>query len=113
LSVREISEQTGHPKSTVHRDLAGHHKPALPVPDTASADTDDRRRAAELEAEAKRLTKLQQSERGTVPGPVIDGKALPIPGPYVSTPEREARAATILSLRKQAANLRYPTRRVS
>ena len=67
----------------------------------------------EMLAEAKRLTELQQKERGykTVKG--LDGKPTRAMGPYVPTPEREQRAAEILRLRKTAARLKYPTRRVA
>ena len=99
LSVREISERTGHPKSTVHRDLAGYE------PDTRASS---RKQAAELRREAKRLSELQISERGTHPGVDVEGNPVVIRGPYVKTPERESRAAQIVSLRKQAAHLEHP-----
>jgi hypothetical protein len=108
FTEREISERTGHPKTTVHRDLAGYEKSQAPAVDTAAADTSDRQKADELQAEADRLTKIQKRERGSQPGPVIDGKQTLIPGPYVPSEENEARAAQIISLRKQAANLRFP-----
>lgn len=62
-----------------------------------------------LRREADRLTKLQKHERGAVPGPTIEGKKTIISGPYVPTPEREARAGQIIALRKRAARLEFPT----
>lgn len=92
LSLREIAEQTGHPKSTVHRDLDGY----LPS------------ESKKLTAQARTLYKLQVQERGLRPGPIVDGKQLVVPGPYVSTPEREQRASRIIDLRKRAAHIDHP-----
>ena len=53
LSIREIAERTGHPKSTVARDLQGYERP-VPIP-----DSDDRQRAKQLKAHADHLVKFQ------------------------------------------------------
>lgn len=52
--------------------------------------------------EARRLTRLQIKERGLAKAKVND-KVYRVPGPYVPTPEHEARAARILDLRRRAA----------
>lgn len=66
--------------------------------------------AQELYDEAKRLELEQIKERGTAPGPVIEGKPTKVRGPYEATTERENRAARILALRREAARLEYPLR---
>lgn len=108
LSVREISEKTGHPKSTVHRDLSD-YEPPTKLPDPALADTDDRKKAAEMKAEADRLTQLQRERRGWVPAKDMEGKPCLVLGPCHRTPEMDATAREIGRLRKDAARLLYPT----
>jgi len=60
--------------------------------------------AGVLRAEADKLAEIQTAERGTVPWEFQD-KKIKVVGPYIPTPEREARAARIVALRKQAARL--------
>lgn len=103
LSVREISERTGYPKSTVGRDLQG-YVPDTRVPDQRKACE----QAQELLTEAASLQALQVADRGTRPGAVIDGKQTVIRGPYEKTPERDQRAAQIIDVRRRAARLEYP-----
>jgi hypothetical protein len=142
LSVREIAESTGNSKSTVARDLEGFERPAAEpteaeIQAVIAEDPDQygpasarllvlQRRKDGAEARggydgltpdemvtaANHLTELQQTERGyrTIKG--LDGKPTRIMGPYVPTPEREERAREIGRLRKTAARLRYPGRRV-
>lgn len=55
----------------------------------------------EMRAEAKRLYRQQVKERGHRKV-ILHGKPHKAPGPYVPTPEREARAAQIVYLRKAA-----------
>jgi len=69
--------------------------------------------AEAMKARARELTELQKRERGTQPGPEIDGKRTLVPGPYVPTPEREARAREIIGLRKRAARTEHPIRKAA
>lgn len=59
----------------------------------------------EIEAEIKSLCAKQREERGTQWFKGLGDKKTRIPGPYVGTPEREARARRIIELRKKAARL--------
>lgn len=63
-----------------------------------------------LEAEANRLVAAQREHRGTVDGPVIDGRKTTIMGPYLATAETEERAGRIIALRRRAGNLRAQRR---
>lgn len=65
----------------------------------------------EMLTEARRLYELQVAERG-IQTVKVDGKTVTRPGPYVPTPEREQRADRIVHLRKTAARLKSPARRV-
>lgn len=61
--------------------------------------------AAQLWNEANALTELQQKERGVRAGVTVEGKPCKLMDAYVSTPEREARAAKIIHLRQRSAAL--------
>ena len=58
---------------------------------------------AEMLKEADRLHREQVRLRGTQPWPGLDHKPTRAPGDYDPSPENEARASTIIWLRRQAA----------
>jgi hypothetical protein len=61
---------------------------------------------------ARSLYLEQAKARGTEKGTsVLDGKPTKVPGPYVSTPENEARAAEIIRIRKDQARAEHPVHR--
>jgi hypothetical protein len=91
-----------------------HRRPVTDSPPVTAPVTDkprdqrsiDQDRGRKMRLEADKLYRLQVKERGIIPHPTKKG--LTIPGPYVSTPEREQRAQQIISLRRYAALLEYP-----